>query len=295
MKKFLKKFTLVEVAQQLYKTARQAVSISLRGNFREGLFWFWVRNKVSLLCDTNSGAEENPKMKNLIKKGFQELQPIGSELTDSLVNFFLKRHDSEKVFVSLSDYFENNRKSGFVRSIPVGIEKKNELFKKVFDETNVDHLACEYLGLKRKDVAFYAEIDSLTRITTERQYRNSYDDACEFHRDSTSLKFVKAYIYLKDIDIGFGHHELFLKSHRGIPLSMRTLNRFDEEEISKKMPWCEHHKVVGKRGYAWMENTTAFHRGTVPVLGDRLSIIFLFDDIRSASISKRPYYPLSEI
>ena len=294
----MKKFTLVRVAQQLYKTAREAASLSLRGNFRLGLHWFWVKNKVSLLCDTNSGAEENPKLKDLTENGFQELQPIGSDLTDSLVNFFLKRHDSEKVFVSLSDYFESNQKSGFVRSVsvPAGIEKENEFLKQVFDETNVDHLACEYLGLRREDVSVNAHIESLTRITTERQYRDGYDDALVFHRDTDSLKFVKAFIYLKDIDIGFEHHELFLKSHRGIPLSMRTIRRRDKEEISKKMPWCEHHKVFGKRGYAWIENTTSFHRGTTPVLGDRLIMTIIFYDSLSASKKMSgTFYPLSEI
>ena len=209
---------------------------------------------------------------------------------DELVKFFLGRTNNEGI--TLSGYFNANRESGFVRSPPIGIELDADLMSKVLKSTNVCELVCAYLRLPKRDIFFSAKIDSLTRISGKRNFLNGYDDALKFHRDVDSMKFVKAFIYLNDICEGSGHHEVFLRSHRKIPWSLRVIRRVDECEIEKKMPSCRKMKITGTRGYSWIEDTTTFHRGTVPRVGDRLMLSLSFNDKKSAEILYDDYYPL---
>jgi hypothetical protein len=198
----------------------------------------------------------------------------------------------ERKYKDITDYFDSLRGDGFVRTAQIAMENETELLKMIFNRTNLDEIASNYLGIKKNNLYFSAKIDSLLKINTSRKYLNGYDDALEYHRDVDSLKFVKAFIYLNDVEDGCGHHELFLNSHHNIPFKLRFLQRVSSEDITINMPNVTHYKVIGTRGFSWIENTTCFHRGTIPVSGDRLLLSLSFNDSTAALIHENVYFPL---
>lgn len=126
-------------------------------------------------------------------------------------------------------------------------------------------------------------MDALFRIDGERQFNGRSDDALEFHRDIDSFRFVKVFVYLVDVEKGFGEHEVCIRSHKSIPWSLRTIKRQKYSTLKDKLHYFNLKSVVGKAGYAWIEDTTSFHRGTIPNLGDRLMLSLVFYDKKSAT------------
>jgi hypothetical protein len=288
MKNFFKKIGLLKVALQIFKTTKICISGCLSGKPRESFFWFMVRNKVSLFGMNIHNANLGSEVESLRKNSYQELKQIDNNLTSEIVKLFLKRCEFSSNNNSLSDYFAAARASGYCRSKTVGIENERDLIDCIFQQTNMKNLALQYLELRESEAMFSAKIDSLVRLSGERKYRNDhYDDALSFHRDVDSLRFVKGFIYLNEISEGCGHHEVYLGSNVNLPISLLPIARYSGHEIKSKIPHLYLKKVVGKAGFAWLEDTTAFHRGTYPINGDRLILSFSFNDKFSAK--ENPY------
>lgn len=292
MKKYLSELVFVKIFRQIFRTAFESAKYVARGYFKRGLYWFYVRNRISLLCDSNSGRKENPQLRDLSFSGFQKVNPISDTLNDRLIAFYLNRVGDGVNYFSLSEYFDAQRNLPFLRSSGVRIDNEEGLLRAIFDQTEINEIASQYLDLSMDEMCFSATIDSLTKISVERKLKNHYDDALEYHRDIDSLKFVKAFVYLNDIEVGCGHHEVFLNSHRDIPIEMRVIQRESQNTIFKKMPKCNLLQVVGKSGFAWVENTTTFHRGTIPTVGDRLILTFCFNDKKTGMVLRPDMTPL---
>lgn len=118
-------------------------------------------------------------------------------------------------------------------------------------------LAQDFLGLSCDQLMFQAKIDTLVRITTEHSLVGSYDDALEIHRDVDSLKFVKAFCYLKDVEEGDGHHEVYLGTHKDISWTQRLIRRYTKDDLNangaslnlkrvRVRLYREHHRVPSR-------------------------------------------------
>jgi len=72
------------------------------------------------------------------------------------------------------------------------------------------------------------------------------------------------------------------------------MGRYYEKDIKSKYSSINLKKVVGSEGYAWIEDTTAFHRGTVPINGNRLILSLCFNDKKSINhfVNRSSYYAL---
>ena len=146
--------------------------------------------------------------------------------------------------------------------------------------------------MSKSEILISVNVDALFRIDGERKIKNGYDDALEFHRDVDSFRFVKAFVYLVDVDKGSGEHEVCIRSHKSLPLNLRTIQRHTYSRLKESLPHFELKKIVGAAGYSWVEDTTTFHRGTVPLIGDRLILSLSFNDKTAAYIYDEGYYPL---
>lgn len=281
---------LATVMQQSFK-----IALSDRG-FLAGYYWAYVRIKCSLFPLRRNIKNLN-HTKELALTCRQDLGVISKSLSDEFSNLFLKRIDSDREYESIEDYFSFARAGKYVRSQMVDIEGEHQLLKAFFNEINLLPIVMEYLDLNKNEIMFSAKIDSCVKLAGHRHLRNGYDDALEFHRDVDSLKFVKVFVYLNDIKEGNGHHEIFLGSNQGIPMRFRILDRFKIDEIKDVMPELDLCRVVGPKGYSWIEDTTSLHRGTVPEFGNRLMLSLSFNDAKSVRYLYKAgeYYDLMRI
>lgn len=294
MKKFLKKFVIVLISMQLIKTFKQSISIAVRRrNLLGAYYWFVVRNCVSLFG--NRVGSKNSHQSNLTLQlrddGFMKLNKLSEKTVERLVDYFLESQQQQ--YVSLKDYFDKQREKNFVRSEGIDIFTNDKLCKSVLAELQILPIVSEFLGLSQNEILMSAKVDALFKINGERQLRNNYDDALEFHRDIDSLRFVKAFVYLVDIEKGFGEHEVCIRSHKSLPWVLRNIQRQTYATLKSRLPYFELKSIVGKAGFSWIEDTTAFHRGTVPTSGDRLILSLSFNDKKSAAnIYDAGFYPL---
>ena len=114
------------------------------------------------------------------------------------------------------------------------------------------------------------------------------------NKEKNFIRFVKAFVYLVDIDKGYGEHEVCIRSHKSLPLNLRTIQRHQYSRLKESLPHFELKSIVGKAGYSWIEDTTTFHRGTVPRIGDRLMLSLSFNDKKSAThVYDEGYHPFN--
>lgn len=282
--------------RQLFTVIRQAISI-YKTDLKGAYYWVYVRNAVSLCPDSNRAAQVSNTVKTLAETGYQDLPQLSSELTQALVDHYLAKVDQETSYDSLAAYFDSKRGKGVVRPEGLDVSLERDLMKRLFAESGILELAQDFLGLSRDQLMFQAKIDTLVRITTERTLVDGYDDALEIHRDVDSLKFVKAFYYLKDVDEGYGHHEVYLGTHKNIPWALRFIRRYIEADLTANGVPANLKKVTGKAGFGFIENTTAFHRGTVPISGDRIILSMSFNDKASTQAIYRGehYVPTTHV
>ncbi|WP_370191575.1 hypothetical protein [Qipengyuania sp.] len=282
--------------RQFYTATRQAVQ-TYKTDLRGAFYWIYARNLVSLRPGSNYAAQVPEKVKPLAETGYQPLPPLSPDLTRALVDHYLANVEPGISYGSLADYFESKRGEGLVRPAGLDVPLERELIGRIFAESGLVDLAEAFLGLDRDQMMFQAKIDTLVRISTDRTLVDGYDDALEIHRDVDSLKFVKAFYYLKDVEEGYGHHEVYLGTHRKIPWGLRLIRRYTEADLQANGVAAELKKVTGKAGSGFIENTTAFHRGTVPVSGDRIILSMSFNDLASTQAIYRGghYAPMSAV
>lgn len=283
MQKILNRLTFINVLQQLIHTFKQSLAYAIKGRFFKAYYWFLVSNIVSLYGNRVGSVNRHNSYLTLPlrKDGFMELNKLPKKTIEGLVEYFLKSQKEQ--YESLNDYFDKKRLKNFVRSDEIDIRFNNDLIKTLLTKLKIVPLVSEYLGLPKNEILAIARMDALFRIDGEREFRGRNDDALEFHRDIDSFKFVKVFIYLVDVDKGFGEHEVCISSHKSIPWSLRTIKRHKYSNLKDKLHYFNLKSVVGKAGYAWIEDTTAFHRGTIPNLGDRLMLSLVFYDKKSAT------------
>ena len=282
--------------RQFFTAICQAISI-YKIDINGAFYWIYVRNAVSLRPDSNRAAQVSDEVKILAETGYQDLPQLSADLTQALVDHYLANIDRDTSYCSLNRYFDIMRGKGEVRPQGLDVPLERDLMERLFEESGLMGLAQDFLGLSRDQLMFQAKIDTLVRITTERKLMGNYDDALEIHRDVDSLKFVKAFYYLKDVEDGDGHHEIYLGTHKNIPWALRLIRRYTEDDLTANGVPLNLKKVKGKAGSGFIENTTAFHRGTVPVKGDRIILSMSFNDKASTQAIYRGehYVPMTDV
>ena len=238
---------------------------------------------------SSSGGEE---VSGLRENGIVEIRGVEKDKRDSLITFFCERVAGKdgKKFNTLPDYFDYYRREKIQR--PTGLFATGRgdcaITNFVMNDYLID-IASRYLGLDRKNIVAQANIDALIRVEGARVKLTNYDDALEFHRDIDSYKFLKMFVYLTDCFQGDGHHEVYLGSHRYTPLSLGPIARYTNAEVERAIPQARIHFVEGRAGYAFAEDTFAFHRGTKPRTGDRLILNIEFMESTFASLYERTF------
>lgn len=84
-----------------------------------------------------------------------------------------------------------------------------------------------------------------------------------FHRDNDSIRFVKLFIYLSDVDEDSGPHVFVRGSHRTNDL-LQLARRYSDEEVEAAGIAGDMVKITGPFGTTLLEDTYGLHKGALP-------------------------------
>lgn len=91
-----------------------------------------------------------------------------------------------------------------------------------------------------------------------------------YHRDNDSIRFIKLFMYLTNVDDSNGPHTFIKGSH--ISNNFLDRRRFSDEEIEKNIKTTEKVVFKGPIGTCFLEDTYGIHKGSLPILNSRLII-----------------------
>lgn len=97
--------------------------------------------------------------------------------------------------------------------------------------------------------------------------------AQNFHRDFDDLKFVKYFIYLTDVGDDNGPHVFVEGTHKSSKLC--SFGRFSDEIVEHEFPG-KSRIFTGVSGLRFLEDTRGIHKGTLPKVGTRLVLQFVY-------------------
>ncbi len=99
-------------------------------------------------------------------------------------------------------------------------------------------------------------------------------EAENFHRDNDSIRFLKFFLYLTDVDGDSGPHKFVVGSHCDARLLERR--RHKDDEVVAEFGAQRILEIQGKAGDAFMEDTFGLHKGQLPRKGMRLLAQFRY-------------------
>ena len=279
----------VSLAKALFRNLRFAMLEAVANAHRIGAVgavrFFWMRCTVPFGWPVRYFIDRrpaSPAVARIDQEGFAELPVIDPEIVDSMLGRVLAKASSAggAPIASMSDYAESMRRSGMQRQTALISDGSAECSLASIARSPVfAELATAYLELPADELIVEATIDTLVAVE-RRATPGGYDDALEFHRDIDAYKFLKIFVYLTDCEEGDGHHEVYLRSHRHFPRALIPIRRYHASEIERAIPQAKLKKVTGKAGFAFGENTLAFHRGTRPVRNHRVIFNLIYTEAR---------------
>lgn len=291
LKSIIKKTLVFKILIQFLNIFRDSLSYIYRGSLLGGFYWFYVRHKVSFFGNSaGSKFYDNYKLSApLAREGLMQINSLSKETVAKLEKLFLESQN----YSSLEEFINSKKKNNEVRPSGISIALNEQMINQVFEELDILPKVKEYLDLRENEIYFAANIDCLINVNETPEFEKRSISALEFHRDVDSLAFVKAFCYLSNINQGCGEHEVLIGPHRKLPFDLRIIGRYNYNDILKKAPHLKLKPIYGASGYSWLEDTTLFHRGTVPTKGYRLMLGMSFHDARSAKhMLGKFYYPL---
>lgn len=119
------------------------------------------------------------------------------------------------------------------------------------------------------------------------------EEAENFHRDNDSIRFLKFFLYLTDVDSNCGPHKFVVRSQAEPALLERR--RYTDDEVIAAFGADRILEVHGRAGDAFMEDTFGLHKGQLPRTGRRLLAQFRYSVtpsiFRSRIVVREPLAP----
>jgi hypothetical protein len=104
------------------------------------------------------------------------------------------------------------------------------------------------------------------------------DAAQEFHWDMERIRWIRFFIYLTDVEADSGPHCFIKGTHitGAIPKKLLSVGyqRIKDEQIIEFYGRDRYREFVGPRGTIVAEDSRGFHKGKMPLKGDRLLLAF---------------------
>ena len=242
-----------------------------------------IRNKFNFWKNTNVNSLELNKLKKggyVVLKNYIEDQKIQKlyNLTNSLECSYNKTQKKEDKVI----YDEKIHKLpsyGYETSDLIRTDEIKDLIK-FFRNSKIINLVESYFESK-------AYILDLNMWWSNVSNKVDSFSAQDFHFDLDSIKFLKVFIYLKDVTENKGPHVYVEGSHKlfskPYEILKRGYSRVSDSEILKYYDQIKIHKIVGKKGTIIIGDTKCFHKGLVPKDGNRLIFELTFSNSKFGS------------
>ena len=164
--------------------------------------------------------------------------------------------------------------------------------KKILEMNNIYEILEKSLDLKLNEISIRVQCDTTLAPKSEFKYdqiikKKGHDNALKFHRDLDGNKFLKYFIYLTDCNNENGPHIYVKSSANKVPLNFMGIKRLNFEEITSFYNNENVVKMVGSKGFNFIEDTTGFHAGTIPEKGLRMMLVIEFMDTCSTNFSSK--------
>jgi len=138
-------------------------------------------------------------------------------------------------------------------------------------------------------------IDIVTAWWTFPTEKNDKHGAQFWHFDMDRPKWIKVFIYLKDVDLDNGPHCFISKSHldNGINYNIRKhgYSRIQDRQIQKYYSEEDIKYIVGKKGSLLFEDTRGLHKGLKVNKNSRLLLQFQYSSSLFGSKYKKISFP----
>ncbi|PKB42615.1 hypothetical protein AX016_0783 [Cellulophaga sp. RHA19] len=85
-----------------------------------------------------------------------------------------------------------------------------------------------------------------------------------FHYDIDDFKFLKIFIYLKDVDLQTGPHVVVKSTHKSKPWKYKFNRIINNSDLKGFFDDKEVVKLTGEKGTCFLEDTFTYHNGTPP-------------------------------
>ena len=162
--------------------------------------------------------------------------------------------------------------------------------EKILEINNIYEILEKSLDLQLNEISIRVECDTTIAPKSKSRYEyvtknKGYDNALNFHRDLDGNKFLKYFIYLTDCNSENGPHIYVKSSANKSPLNFMGIKRLNFEEIIGFYKNENVVKMVGSKGFNFIEDTTGFHAGTLPENGLRMMLVIEFMDTCSSKFS----------
>lgn len=105
-----------------------------------------------------------------------------------------------------------------------------------------------------------------------------------FHRDNDSIRFLKLFIYLTDVDMDSGPHTYVRGSHVGD--GCYALRRYRDDEVAAAFGSDRILQMVGEAGTTFIEDTYGIHKGQLPARKRRLLLQVRYSVVPSIFMSR---------
>ena len=149
---------------------------------------------------------------------------------------------------------------------------ENKDMQDIVTDYSLLHIAQQYLMTKPIliDLGLFWTSNYQTSQEEQEKYAQMY------HSDHCSVKWLKFFIYFKDIDTNSGPHCIVSKTHGRKPKYYRIMRRYSDEELKRYYPEKDFVEFTGEEGTIFAVDTKNFHKGKPIVNNDRLMTDILF-------------------
>jgi ectoine hydroxylase-related dioxygenase (phytanoyl-CoA dioxygenase family) len=229
---------------------------------------------VEGLLEKFTRSEIDEKAEFLKENGYVVFENVlSSEFCDRFLDISLQTPGTFRV---MDDGKPTSELGYFNRTKPQAIRfdyDTNDMIKipevqELFLDYSLVDFAQQYLGA--------APILDIVTMWWHTSYSSTPDKhaAQWFHFDLDTLKWIKFFFYVTDVDVDSGPHVFVPKSHSrsSIPSRLRRkgYTRLADEEVAEVWPPSSWMEFVGKRGTLIVEDTRGLHKGKHVIKGDRL-------------------------
>lgn len=226
-------------------------------------------DKKILSCVKTLKSDGYYKFEDLIQKDklIQIKRKFDNLIKNNLKLFFYDIHPSIKDIPEKNEINSSN-----IHNFTNYIMLKNpvQYFPEIIELINDD--------LSKILFNYFGVIPSLTHVNLKRSFKNELPPMGTnfYHRDENGVNFLKAFIYLNDVNENNGPFVYIQKSHQNISIKDFYKYSYTEQEIEKKNTKDFKILATAKFGDIIFANTRGLHRGNKVTEGVRDMITLHF-------------------